>query len=252
MRHRRFVHAVISAACSLFALILYAGPKDFWEAKPYTDWSAKEVEKLLRKDSPWTRTLLENAPATAVNIGGTESPTKGGGTGDLGGAGGGGSKGGAGRGSSGGGAAAPAPGEVFITWNSRPIREALARQMMLTNPSVTQQQLDQIVNYKPQFFEFLVMGLPLGRGRDAEAQLAKFKTDTCLQKKNQEKIPLANIVTPRAPNQPTTLQFAREVDGKPTLTAEDQEVTLVIRIGEHVYKYKFKFADMMVKGQLEI
>lgn len=244
MRHRWFGHAVVSAACSLFVLFLYAGPKDFWEAKPYTEWNDKEVEKILRKNSPWTRTLLENAPTTSVSIGATDS----------GGGGGGGGRQGRGGGSSGGGGggASGAPGEVIINWNALPIRQALARQMMLQNPGVAKQQLDQVLNYKPQFFEFFVTGLSLGRGRDAEAQAAKFKEDTCLQKKDQEKIPLANIVMPRAAGQAVTLQFAREADGKPTLTAADQEVTLCIRIGEHVYKYKFKFADMMVKGELAI
>jgi hypothetical protein len=241
MRHRWFGHAVVSAACSLFVLFLYAGPKDFWEAKPYTDWSEKEVEKILRKNSPWTRILLENAPTTSVSIGATDSG---------GGGGGGGGRGGGGR--SGGGGGGGAPGEIVINWNALPIRQALARQMMLQNPNVAKQQLDQILNYKPQFFEFFVTGLMLGRGRDAEAQLARFKADTCLQKKNQEKIPLANMVMPRGGSQALTLMFAREVDGKPTLTAADQEVTLCIRVGEHIYKYKYKFAEMMVKGELQI
>jgi len=243
MRHRWFGCAAVSAACSLFALLLYAGPKDFWVTKPYTEWNAKEVEKILRKNSPWTRTLLENAPTSSVSIGSTDS----------GGGGGGGGRGGGGRGGggSGGGGGGGVPGEIIINWNARPIREALARQMMLQNPEVPKQQLDQILNYKPQSFEFFVSGLTLGRGRDAEAQLARFKADTCLQKKNQEKIPLANLVIPRAGSQAMTLQFARQVDGKPTLTADDKEVTLCVRIGEHIYKYKFKFADMMINDQLE-
>ena len=38
----------------------------------------------------------------------------------------------------------------------------------------------------------------------------------------------------------------------PRVTVEDQEVTLSIRIGEKVYKFKFKLADMMIGGKLEI
>ncbi len=49
-----------------------------------------------------------------------------------------------------------------------------------------------------------------------------------------------------------TLLFAREIDGKPTVTQEDQEVTLAIRIGENDYKFTFKLADMVVNGKLEI
>src|SRR4030042_1910718 len=58
MRDRRIEGALICAAFLVLALYAFAGPKDFWETKPYTEWSAKEVEKLLLNKSPWTQTLL--------------------------------------------------------------------------------------------------------------------------------------------------------------------------------------------------
>ncbi len=238
IRHLRYV--TIIGACLLFALFVYAGPKDFWELKPYTDWSAKEVEKLLLKNSPWTQTLLIDS-----------SP----------GGGGGGGGGGSSRGGGGGGSSVSST-LIIVNWFARPAREAAARQLMLQNPNVTQQQLDGILNRSGQAMELLVTGFsPATRGRGrggsssgggGDAELEKFKQETCLQKKNNEKIPLANLVVPANRNAATTLQFAREIDGKPTLTAEDQEVTLIMRIADKVYKFKFKLANMVVKDKLEI
>jgi hypothetical protein len=48
------------------------------------------------------------------------------------------------------------------------------------------------------------------------------------------------------------LRFAREADGKPVLTLADQEVTLVIRVGEDTYRIKFKLAEMLIQDKLEL
>jgi hypothetical protein len=95
-------------------------------------------------------------------------------------------------------------------------------------------------------------GADATKGGSADADMAKFKEDTFLQKKNQQKIPLLDVVLPRGQGLPITLKFARETDGKPTLTPDDKEITLQIRIGDKKYKYTFKLADMMVGDKLEI
>jgi len=246
MKSRRLGQAAVVAACSLFILIANAGPKEFWVTKPYTEWTAKEVEKLLLKESPWTRVLLRNQTSSG---GGAISNTGGGG----------GSRGGGG----GGGSSEGGPPAIYFNWYAKPIREAVVRQMMLNVPNVTKEQLDNILNHKSQFYEVMVSGYAVGSGArggrggrgaspDAEAALAKFKEDTYLQKKDNSKIPLVNLVAPRARNAAYFLQFTKEIDGKPALTAEDKEVTLVIRIEDNVYKYKFKLADMMIGDNLEL
>ena len=104
MKIRRLILALFAGACLLFIIWAYAGPKDFWEAKPYTDWTAKEVDRILRTyKNPWTLTQLPIS-AASYNIGGTSDSGGGGG-------GGGGKKGGGGGSASapssaGGGAAA--------------------------------------------------------------------------------------------------------------------------------------------------
>lgn len=128
---------------------------------------------------------------------------------------------------------------------------------MLNAPNTTKEQLDSILNHKSEFYEVMLTGYQIGgrggRGASGEAAaaLAKFKEDTCLQKKDGTKIPLANLALPRTRNSPAFLQFAKELDGKPTLALEDKEITLVIRFDDNVYKYKFKFADMVIGDKPE-
>lgn len=215
------------AASFLIAVLAYAGPKDFWETKPYTEWSAKEVERLLLKDSPWTQTMLLDAPPTSVNIGSTST--------------------GADRPGRGGGAT-----KIIVNWYARPIREAVVRQMMLMAPGTPREKLDAILNHTSRFHELLVTGLSLGRAREGSEELVRFKEKTYLEKKNKEKLPLVNVIVPRGRDQATTLQFPREIDGKPTVTQEDKEVTLVILIGEKTCKFKFKLAEMTIADKLEI
>ncbi len=242
MSSRHFGRAAVLVACSLFILMAYAGPKDFWVTKPYTEWTAKEVERILLKDSPWTRVLLLNAPSS----GGAITSTGGGG----------GSRGGGG----GGGGTTEGPPPIYMNWYARPIREAVARQMMLNAPNTAKEQLDGILNHKSEFYEIMLSGhVPGGGGRGsrgaaggASEALTKFKEDTCLQQKGGTKIPLANLVMPRARNAAAFLQFPKEVNGNPTVKPEEKEITLVIRINEGVYKYKFKFADMMIGDKPEL
>jgi hypothetical protein len=230
MKCHPFRHALIPAASLLLVLFVYAGPKDFWEAKPYTEWSAKEVETLLEKNSPWTQTTLMILDA------------------------GGGGGGGRGGRSGGGGGATPSalPTKVVINWYARPIREALVRRSMLQGLSAPQEQIDQFLNQDSDFLELMLTGISVGRGRQGGAGLEQFKEQTFLQKKNKDKISLVDVVMPKEREAATVLRFAREIDGKPTVTVEDQEVTLNVRINNQTYKYKFKLADMMIKGKLEI
>ena len=235
MKYRHLESAGLAAVCLLTVLFAYAGPKDFWETKPYTEWTPKEVEQILLKKSPWTQThLLDTAPSS-VQIGSTSA---------------GGGKGGG-----------DVTTKVIINWFARPIREATARYQMLQNPKVSKAQLDGILSRNPKLIELMVTDLPLGRGgrgargggaSGADEEIAKFKENTFLQTKAGQRIPIANMIMPRGRGEALTLQFAQEVDGKPTVTAEDQEITLAIRIGEKIYKFKFKLSDMMVGGKLEI
>jgi hypothetical protein len=261
---RRFALALlILPGC----LLLYAGDKDFWEQKPYTEWGEKDVDKLL-KNSPWAKTVTLGGGASQgrdmSGMGGDEGGfggqrtgggDMGGGTGGMG-EGGGGMRGGGrgGRGGGGGMQGGVLP-SVVIAWNSQPVRQALARRLQLRNAEVSQEQVDRLLKFgSAETIEFLILGGGGGRGMGAANPdvLKKMKEETYLAKKNKEKIPLQNVLLPQGPGQPVVLTFPRTVEGKPTVSLDDKEIEVVTRLGWSVIRTRFKLAEMTVKGELQI
>ena len=224
--------ALAFAGMMLAAVFLSAEKNAFWTARPYTEWTDKEVDKLL-KDSPWARTiLLSTGPdesAQQRGRGGEESD--------------------AGLSTAGNPPFRERP-KLAITWYSRTIRQGVARRLLLANPASTE-QADHLLNRPPsQFYEILVVGWNPGRNRDQALQA--LKEQTFLQKKNKEKIPLGDVILPVKRGDPLVLRFAREANGKPVLVLEDKEVMLVLKHGENTTRVPFKLSEMVVRDQLDL
>ncbi len=251
----------------LSSVLVWAADKDFWDTKPYSEWNDKEVEKLL-KNSPWSRSVTLSMGTMGAPGYGNESrqqyPRTSGGAGTQ-------TPGGAGTQTPGGAESDPVgggqrgPGGVgdpserpsiplVVHWYSRPVREAFARRVQLRKPEAPKEQLDSLLNYDdPTHFAILITGFPGNMPGSAPAELVqRLKEETYLQKKNKEKIPLAEVVPPSGPGQPLILKFLSEADGKPALTLEDKEVELVSRLAGDSLRAKFKLADMVVNGKLEL
>jgi hypothetical protein len=231
MRNLRIRVAVVVAAFS--PVFLFAEKKEFWATKPYTEWTQKDVDKLL-KDSPWAKTIpLSQGP---------ELPLSGG----RGGRGGEGESGGVGAGSE----AYRAQPKLVITWYSKPVREAVARRIQLSDPAAPKEQVDQLLNRPASsFYDLLIVGWNPGRNPNAVQAL---REGTYLQKKNKEKLFLKDVLMPQKRGDPLVLRFAREADGKPVLTLDDKEVQLVLKMGDNTIRTTFKLSDMVVNDRLEL
>lgn len=217
-------------ALALGTVFLFAQKKGFWSEKPYTEWTEKEVDKLLR-DSPWAKTIpLSQGPMLSSQRG------RGGEGEDVGGA--------------GAESYRPQP-KLVITWYSRPVREAAARRLQLAEVSGAEKQIEQLLKRGDSaFYELLVVGWSPGRNPEA---LQALKEGTYLQKKNKEKLFLKNVLTPKERGDPLVLFFdARAADGSPMLKPEDKEVLLVFKMGDNTVRTTFKLADMIVNGRLEL
>ncbi len=239
---------VLLGSCFLLAR---AAEKDFWNTRSFTEWTEKEVDKLL-KNSPWSRSITINMGAMSGSGMGSGGARGGGGfprggavgveDGDLGG-------GGGGRGGGGTGAPGMRPIQVVVTWYSKPVRQAMARSITLRNPEAPREELDKLLNYpETPFFDILVIGWTGARG-DEEKEIRKLREETCLEKKNKEKISLADMILPKGRGQPLVLLFPKEIDGKPTVTLEDKEVTLRTRVAQNTVRAKFKLAEMLINGE---
>jgi hypothetical protein len=124
----------------------------------------------------------------------------------------------------------------------------------LRKPEGAQEQVDNLLKYDdPQHFAILITGIPGRMPGGTPAELVqRLKDDTFLQKKNKEKIPVAEVVAPTSPGQPLVLKFLKEANGKPVLTLEDKEVEFSSRMAGESLRAKFKLADMVVNGKLEL
>lgn len=257
MKSARMSMALLLLAVSV--VVVNGGDGQFWDNKPYTQWSEKDVDKLL-KNSPWCKTVTLSMgmganrrglggeaegsfPRTGGEGGSSENPAMEG----AGGRSGGGRAGGLGDFGDG-----PAP-IIVITWYSRPVREAMARRIQLRNPETTSEQLGRILNHESPTFDLLVLGWSARASREGSAvALQRMKEETFLLKKNKEKIALANLIPPSGANQPLVFRFPRETEGKPALTLEDKEVELVTKFGGSTIRTRFKLAEMVVGGKLEL
>jgi hypothetical protein len=257
MKSARMSIALFLLAGSVVAV--NGGDGQFWENKPYTQWSEKDVDKLL-KNSPWSKTVILNIglgmrrgglggeaegsfPRTGAEGSSSDNPALEGGAG----------RSGAGRAGGVGDFGDGPATSIVITWYSRPVREAMARRIQLRNPETTSEQLGRILNHDSSTIDLLVLGWSARSSREgSDIALQKVKEETFLVKKNKERIALATLIPPSGANQPLVFRFPRETEGKPSLTLEDKEVELVTKFGGSTIRTRFKLADMVIGGQIEL
>jgi hypothetical protein len=144
----------------LLAVVVWAGG-DPWKSKPYQQWDAKDVRKVL-DGSPWARSIQVEAPwlngdaGAGGSDGGSTSqpgPARGGQSPRTGPGGGGGA-----ADAASGGPQSAALATFLVRWaSSRTIREAVVRNLVLTSkiqPDAAEQQLAQPVDV----YEIVVAG----------------------------------------------------------------------------------------------
>lgn len=242
---------------------------EVWE-KPASEWSAKDIEKLMNK-SPWAKKDTVDTgrgPAAFSGVGpgggraggggrgGAPSGPQGGG-GDDPGVGGGGDFGGGGGGM--GGGSAP---EALVRWETAlPILEAQKR----TAPEAF-----------AGHYAISVTGFPLGGGRPPGGPggggppgggpppgaakgggfpkggppnelLEKAKETTRLERKGKD--PIHPDVLTMAQGRALILLFPH---GTQPITVEDKEIQLYLQIGLPILKIKFNLKDMVYRGKLEL
>jgi hypothetical protein len=199
---------------------------DFWNAKPYTEWSPKEVETIL-SDSPWARKISVVVPIPPRE------------TIDAGGRGGRGDDGGGGR-----GFPVPAPQlKMTITWRSAlPVREALARSDNGTAQPVSEQPLLD----RPEHYLITLSGLPARYQR----VIGSAATTSFLRRGAKAPIALFQGGIQQGAGGVLTLVFA--FPRTDPIVVDDKEVEFVTTIGTIEIKQKFKLKDLVINGQLEL
>ena len=231
---------------------------DFWESKKFSEWTEKEVRKMLM-DSPWARPV-------SISMGGM-----GGRSGGMGGGGGRGRRGGGGMGGGGGISAEPSGGDegsfggggrggggidapqvapsitVIVRWHGAlPIKQAVAKSRFGDEAATSAEALKMIERQEPRYVVGIA-GLPAGALRGSPDQL---KSAASLKIKGREPIQAENVQAERDQNRANLYLFFPK--GEKPITVEDGDVEVAVKLGSLEIKRKFRLKDMMYQGRLEI
>ena len=247
----------ISVLVPLLTLCLWAA--DFWTAKPFTEWSDKEVNKII-SDSPWAQKVTISAsfgggPGIAESAGG-------GGRGGRGGGGGGGRGGGPqgdaatadpgidGGGGGGFGGGVPAGVSVTLLWQTAlPVKQALAKRKFGAEAG-TSPDAKAAVERVDQVYVLTLSGLPgsllAATQGDKKAALLAVTTVTA---NGKPPLQAADLQASGGRGMATvSFLFPKTA----TFTAEDKEIEFSTKFDKTAIKKKFKLKDMVVNGKVEM
>jgi hypothetical protein len=218
----------------LFAFCLTAA--DFWK-KPYTEWSDKDVTKLMT-DSPWAK----SASVTMSFPGGGGAPPGGGGFG-----------GGGGRGGGPAGDQSPPPPPSFEIVarceSALPMRQALVRRKFGAEADKSA-DAKKVLGEEPQSYEVVLSGAMGMFLRGAPDRLKQTLIEaTSLSSARTGAIKPTNVdIGPPGKTMDVLFIFQRSMP----FTVDDKEAEFSTKLGTSILKYKFRLKDMVVNGKLEM
>jgi hypothetical protein len=235
----------------VFAISLWAA--DFWQSKPYTEWSDKEVQKIL-SNSPWSKEVV-------VSLGGGSGGGSGKGSRKGGGGGGGGDTGfdgpamGSGGGNAGGrgiqevGGGTPGGGTpgmtLLVSWRTAlPLRQAIAKQKFGAEAG-TSPEAKKVIEEPQKYYVIVVSGLPARMGRGGPEMKEALMKNTALNIKGKEPIVPEDLQS----SGPTAVfLFPKTV----AIDMDDKEVEFSTKLGQQVVKTRFRLKDMVFNGKLDL
>jgi hypothetical protein len=262
----------LSALCGLLSFLLAAGlwAADFWQSKPFTEWTDKDVNRMVT-DSPWAHRVTVSLGGAAPDLGvsgGRRGETPGGasdparpldagggsipgdaGSGGLGGGGGAGARGSRQLDDPMGGASGQSATLIVRWYTALPMKQAITRSKYGSEAGTSPEAKKFLERADPDYV-IAVSGIPKTfTGGDQEKLKKAVKEQTALNVKG------------RAPVGPSDVQFApteRSVDAffvfpkTASFTLDDKEVEFATRIGTLTVRYKFRLKDMVYNGKLEL
>jgi hypothetical protein len=260
----------IGTVCRILALSVFAASlpaADFWQSKPFTEWTDKEVQKILAT-SPWVRQVIVSTsgsspeashgndrrgstiednptgmrvPDTKDSAEGTEGRTRGGAAGDE--------------------DRTPAmPGraqfKLTIQWRSAlPVKQALARAKFGAE-AATSPEARQFLDALEPNYVIAVLGIPrptiLGGGEPVKQALLE---RAALSGGGKDWIHASDIQfrTSGGGGGGADLIDAFFVFPKAgVVTIDDKEIEFSIKLASFTVKERFRLKDMVFKGTLEL
>jgi hypothetical protein len=222
--------------------------KDFWEDKPFTEWSEPEAVKLL-SESPWARTQTVMAGVLGggdqksnsdrvKSLPSVRSP---------------GSNSGAALSQAGVSFGTGDSVPLFIRWHSSVrIRQALGRLGQIQQ-NVPEAEIKKFVEAAVDDYQIAVTGPLLDAFNQFSLSNLQGKTFLTSKKNKAKKLALKDYTAPKDRQDGVALfAFSRIVDGHPAFTADDEEVEFQAEAGKISIKARFKLAKMLNEGKPDL
>jgi hypothetical protein len=256
---------LLSFTC-LLACVASLSAADFWVSKPYTDWTSKELQKMMN-DSPWSHRVDVELSVRMPNIsaqseGGGGRKGKGGGGGEIATADGGQGAGADLNGPRGGGAGAGAPDgpvtqtmPIMLVWQSAlPVKQALAKAKF-GSEAATSADAKAYLDREEQYIILNVGGLPgyAAQSAEGEAKAALLKL-TAINVKGKDSLHAVEVqFSKRERVVDAVFFFPRPMPGSSAAyTPDDKELEFATKFEKLAVKYRFKLKDMVYHGKLEL
>ena len=231
---RAFASAAVLAIAGLATV---HAAQQFWEKAPFTEWTRAEAIKVL-SSSPWVRQVSILVPGTdtaPVDADPTVTDPRAGGAAP-----------------SGSGPPRHQRSTLTVMWVAAPIREASIRLDQFKGHMRDEKYWRPAVRGNPEIIQLTVAGAVLAQLLRADDP--GLRSATYLRTKRGKQVPARDVVFskdyPRIPE--VTLVFPAHSDGAPSITAVDEEATLVMPLGGRAITVHFKLRDMIVRGQLAL
>ena len=233
---------------SLLSALTALGVVAQTQPKPYQEWTEKEVNKLL-DNSPWSKTQVETDTSEmffkpdGMSAGGPVTSEQ--------------------RAAGGANNQAVSINYRVRLLTARPIRQALARKILLGQKTENPELSNRLANFvEAGSSNYIVVTVDFdtkdGRYRNIPAQafaaavLATLKSNTYLDRNDGKRIFLIDYRPPSSDNLGAKFVFPRYVDEKPFLTPEFSQMRFYSQISSKVkLDVRFKVADMQYNGNLE-
>jgi hypothetical protein len=217
----------------LSLLILSLQAADFWQAKPYTEWNEREVQRVLN-NSPWAR-------EAELSMGGGPPPGAGAPEGGRG-----------GRGGPAGDVPIDAPSNVNVVlrWQTAlPIKQAMARQKFGSD-GANSVDAKAFLDHEETAYLVEVSGVPSMMMAAPQEQLkSALKSRTALSVKGKGILSPSEVqIIPNNKTVDVYFSFPRGAN----LSLDDKEVEFSTRIGFSAVRSKFRLKDMVFNGKLEL
>ncbi len=232
----------------LFVFCLYAAEP--WQSKPFTEWSDKDVNKVLTK-SPWARSVSVDAGAygsPADGLGRDRGQVPGGRSLDA-------ATGPAVMAPGGGASRMPSESSapisdqshslmLTVVWQSAlPIKQALVRRKYGAEAGIS--PVAKKILDDDSAYAIAVSGLPPTLDPQPKATIL---AQTSLSSKGKDLRPSDVVLPPPGKGEDTVFIFHKTTP----FTADDKEVEFVTKLGTLNIKCKFRLKDMLFNGDLAL